>query len=90
MANKSKSDFVSGKLRKPTWEQYVQATEMELMERLNTGSMSETEASWHAEKEIIAMALAEKSRRRSHWYHATLLIISVLSAIAAWVAAYRC
>ena len=85
-----KADFVSGKLKKPSWKQYLQASEDDLMERLNRGAMSETKGSWTAEKEIISIAIAEKVRRRWRWYHGGLMLVSIFSAAAAWISAYSC
>lgn len=90
MRNGWTDDFVSGDLKKPSWKQYLQVSEDDLMERLNRGAMSGTEASWQAEKDIIAMAMAEKSRRRWRWYHGGLMLVSVFSAAAAWASVYSC
>ena len=38
-----KDDFVSGKLKKSSWKLYLQASEDDLMERLNQGAMADTE-----------------------------------------------
>ena len=87
MTNQLRDDFVSGKLKKPRWSQYLQFSEEDLMERLNQGGMSSSQDTWNAEKEIIAMAIAEKSRHRRYWYDAGLMIISIVSALAACISA---
>lgn len=85
----SKNDFVTGNLKKPKWADYLAATEDDLMERLNSGSFAHSAESWSAEKEIIALAMAEKSRRRARWFNGGMMAIAMLSAVAAWIAAYK-
>ena len=82
----SKNNFVSGELKKPKWAAYLAATEDELMERLNSGGFAQSAEAWAAEKEIVALAMAEKSRRRARWFNGGMMTIALLSAVAAWIA----
>lgn len=82
-------NFVSGKIDKPSWAQYLQVSEDQLFERLNRGRFAATQEAWNAEKEIIAMVLAEKTRRRARCYNAAMMGLAMLSAFAAWAAALQ-
>ena len=86
----SKNDIVSGELKKPKWADYLAATEDELVERLNSGGFAQSAEVWAAEKEIVALAMAEKSRRRARWFNGGMMAIALFSAVAAWIAAYTC